>query len=489
MQEIFSGNQVKILDAEYLSRVKMSSYLLMERAANAFVNWFLEQGFEKGLVIYTAIGSGNNGGDGLAIARILQSKGYVLKLIKLFDSIEDLSPDSKINYDLVFDRIEIFDWADFYFPSKGILIDAFLGVGLKGELREDAKQKIDFLNRFDGEILSVDMPSGLNSDHYFSSHAVKASITVTFQFPKLALLIPEYGQYCGELVVLDIGINKGAKSTLSSDKYFLQKKDIFGLHKKFNRFSYKGDFGRCLIIGGSPGKMGALFLASKSALRTGSGLLTCYLEESERFIIQETIPEAMCTWGSFPEFDLFDAVAIGPGWGTDTRMPIFERMLRSSQRPLVLDADALNLLAQNPSLLKFVPKDSILTPHLGEFKRLVGTSKSHFERIEQAQNFAKENQLIVILKGANSLVSLPDGRQIFNSSGTLYMATAGSGDVLTGMLVAFLGMGYTPEKAALCAVFHHGLAGEIASKSKRRGLIASDIIEKIPETYLHLNIQ
>lgn len=488
MQEIYSGNQVKILDAEYLQRTNISSHLLMERAAQSFVDWFLEQKYERTLILYVAIGSGNNGGDGLAIARLLRKKGYELKLIRLFELVTDLSIDAKINFDLISNEVEIYDWKNFLFQSKGILIDAFLGVGLKGDLKESAIEKIDFLNRFEGEIISIDMPSGLFSDEQSSFAAVRASITVTFQFPKLALLAPDYAEFCGKLVVLDIGINKAANSELTSDKYFLQEKDLMGLHKKFNRFSYKGDFGKCLVIGGSPGKMGALYLACKSALRTGAGLVTCFLEESERSIIQESIPEAMCTWGSLPEFDQFDAIAIGPGWGTDTRIPIFESVLKSSKNPLILDADALNLLAQKSSLIKILPKNSILTPHLGEFRRLVGDSTNHFERIKLAKDFAVNNEVILVLKGANTVISLPDGRQIFNSSGTYYMATAGAGDVLTGMIVAFLGMGYLPEKAALCAVYHHGLAGEIASKTKRRGLIASDIIDKIPETYLRLNI-
>ncbi|MDG1276983.1 MAG: NAD(P)H-hydrate dehydratase [Algoriphagus sp.] len=488
MQEIFSGNQVKILDAEYLQRTSMSSYLLMERAAQSFVDWFLEQKYEKSFILYVAIGSGNNGGDGLAIARLLKENGYDLKLIILFDSIADLSSDTKINFDLISKEIDIYDWKNFLFQSQGILIDAFLGVGLKGNLRQSAKERIEFLNRFEGEIISVDMPSGLYADEYRSTEAVKASKTVTFQFPKLALLAPDYAEFCGELVVLDIGITTDVDSKLTSNKYFLQEKDLMRLHKKFNRFSYKGDFGKCLIIGGSPGKMGALFLACKSALRTGAGLVTCYLDELERTIIQGSVPEAMCTWGSLPEFDQFHALAIGPGWGTDNRISVFERVLKSSKHPLVLDADALNLLAQKPSLIKFLPKNSILTPHLGEFKRLVGDSTNYFERIKLARDFAINNALILVLKGANTVISLPDGRQIFNSSGTHYMATAGAGDVLTGMIVAFLGMGYLPENAALCAVYHHGLAGEIASKTKRRGLIASDIIDKIPETYLRLNI-
>ncbi len=488
MQEIFLGEQVKKLDSEYIEYTGISSHELMERVTEKFVAWFLGRGFSPKSKIFIAAGKGNNGGDGLGIARMLSTKGFEVILIKLFESEEELSPDSKINFELLPKSVKQVDWKSFKFNETGILIDSFLGVGLKGELRESAKKRIDFLNGFEGKVISVDMPSGLPSDEYQDSVPVKADITVTFQFPKLSLLVPDYAEYIGELVVLDVGIIKAENSELMSDKYFLQAEDLPIRHRKFHRFSYKGDFGKIFILGGSPGKMGALFLAGKSALRTGAGLVTCHLEESERSIIQGSLPEAMCTWGEVPDLNQFDSIAIGPGWGTSERKSSFEKVVNQAQKPLVLDADALNLLAENPDLLKKLPENSILTPHLGEFRRLAGESRNHFDRIEKAKQFAQDHHLILILKGAHTLINLPDGRQIFNSSGIHYMGTGGAGDVLTGMIAAFLGMGYSPENSAICAVFHHGLAGELAAKTKRRGLIASDIIEAIPETYLHLKI-
>jgi NAD(P)H-hydrate epimerase len=488
MQEIFTGDQVKILDSEYLKSSGLESHQLMERAAGAFVSWFLPNHYDLDQIVYVAVGKGNNGGDGIAIARLLAGENFKIKLVRFFDTDEELSRDATINFDLLPEEVEVFDWNGFHFSEAGILIDAYLGVGVQGNLRKDAKEKIRFLNGFPGKIISVDMPSGLPSDQYQAVDAVKATITVTFQFPKLSLLVPDYAAYCGELVVLDIGIVTIPNSKLTSEKFYLQEKDLPSLHRKFSRFSYKNDFGKVLIIGGSLGMMGALHLSCKSALRTGSGLVTCHLEESERGIIQESIPEVMCTWGSLPDLDQFDSVAVGPGWGTDTRMPLFEQVLKSIKKPMVLDADALYLLAAKPSLVKLVPANSILTPHIGEFRRLVGEAENHFERIKMAKDFSKKHNLILVLKGANSVISLPDGQQIFNCSGTQFMGTGGAGDVLTGMIVAFLGMGYSSENAAFCGVYHHGLAGEIAAKTKRRGLIASDIIEAIPETYLQLNI-
>jgi NAD(P)H-hydrate epimerase len=488
IQKIFTGNQVKILDSEYLKSSGLESHQLMERAAGAFVSWFLQNHYDLDQTVYVAVGKGNNGGDGIAIARLLACENFKIKLIRFFDTDEELSKDATINFDLLPVDVEVFDWNGFHFSEAGILIDAFLGVGIQGELREEAKEKVRFLNDFPGKIVSIDMPSGLPSDQYQAVDAVKATVTVTFQFPKHSLLVPDYAAYSGELVVLDIGIVAPPNSKLTSEKFYLQEKDLPSLHRKFSRFSYKNDFGKVLIIGGSLGMMGALHLSCKSALRTGSGLVTCHLEESERGIIQGSIPEVMCTWGSLPDLGQFDSVAVGPGWGIDSRIPLFERVLKSVKKPIVLDADALNLLAAEPSLIKLVPFSSILTPHVGEFRGLVGEAENHFDRVKMAKEFSKRNNLILVLKGANSVISLPDGRQVFNSSGTHFMGTGGAGDVLTGMIVAFLGMGYSPESAALCGVYHHGLAGEIAAKKKGRGMIASDIIEAIPETYLQLNI-
>lgn len=234
--------------------------------------------------------------------------------------------------------------------------------------------------------------------------------------------------------------------------------------------------------------MGALTLSAKSALRTGAGLVTCHLDESERFILQSNVPEAMNIWGGIDDLDNFDAIGIGPGWGIIHRQYLLEKILADFKKPLVIDADGLNLLAHNPDLIAKLPENSILTPHVGEFSRLVGVANDHLDRLRMAKNFSQAHKIIIVLKGANTVISLPDGRQVFNPTGTNYMATGGAGDVLTGMITAYLGMGYLPENAAICGVYHHGLAGEFAGKKKRRSLIASDIIEEIPETYKHLDI-
>ncbi|MDI1321827.1 MAG: NAD(P)H-hydrate dehydratase [Algoriphagus sp.] len=488
MVKILSGNQVKLLDELHLKHSGQFSHELMEEAARGFVKWFYEQDFDGNFLVFVFAGAGNNGGDGLAIARLLNEASRNIKIVKCFESEDQLNPDAKHNWNLLSPVIDMLEWKKFPGNSKGILIDAFLGVGFKGELRQTAKDIITTINHFDGIKISVDLPSGLHSETISKEYVVKADFTVSFAFPKLSLLLPEHSEYVGELSVVDIGISDDRYQSFDSNFFYVQQLDIPSLHRKFHRFSHKGDFGKILLVGGSPGKMGALTLSSKSALRTGSGLVTCHLEETERFILQVSVQEAMVTWGELGDLENYDAIGIGPGWGKVNRKHLLEQILNEFKKPLVIDADGLNLLAQNPELIARLPENSILTPHIGEFSRLAGSADNHLHRMELAKDFAQNYHVILVLKGANTVISLPDGRQLFNSTGTNYMATGGAGDVLTGMVTAYLGMGYLPENAAICGVFHHGLAGEFAGKKKRRSLIASDIIDEIPETYIQLNI-
>ncbi|MBN3522087.1 NAD(P)H-hydrate dehydratase [Algoriphagus lutimaris] len=488
MKKILQGAQVKELDAKHISISGQSSQELMEVAALGFVDWYVAQDQFKEFGVLIFVGAGNNGGDGLAIARILTNQGVQVSVVLCFTDPSKLSPDASVNWELLPKSIQIIDFKELKYKGDLVLIDCYFGVGLTGSLRESSIPFIDYINEFSGPVVSVDLPSGLPSETIHQGLAVRADFTVTFAFPKLSLLLPENAEYVGELVLVDIGIEEGTSKGFDSNFYYLERKDIPALHKSFHRFSYKGDYGKILIAGGSPGKMGALILCAKSALRTGTGLVTCHIEDSERDIIQTAVPEAMASWGLIANLEYYDSVGIGPGWGQDGRVHLLTQILKEFKSPVVIDADGLNILARSKELLELVPKKSILTPHIGEFSRLVGPAKDHLERLEMAKEFSVTHQLILVLKGANTVISLPDGRQIFNSSGTKYMATGGSGDVLTGMITSYLGQGYEPENAAICGVYHHGLAGEITGVKKRKGLIASDLIEAIPETYAQLNI-
>lgn len=487
MVKILAGSEVADLDRFHLQSLGGTSLDFMEEVANRFVGWFVGQYPSKQAQISIFCGAGNNGGDGLAIARLLFDRGYVVQVVRCFAEQAKLSQDCNQNLALLPSRLPTLAIAEFDGKECAILIDAYLGVGLNGALRPEALSVIDSINEFPGKIISVDVPSGLPADYSYSGACVHAAVTVTFGFPKLSLLFPEHAALTGELVVLDIGLDDQEYAPFASRTFYLQEKDVLGLHRIFHRFAHKGDFGKVLLVAGSKGKMGAALLAAKSALRTGSGLVTCLVPEEERAMLQGAVPEAMCVFGEDLDFSVYNALGLGPGMGTD-RVAFLEKVLTTAGRPLVLDADALTCLAANKRLWPLLPKGSILTPHLKEFERLFGPSANHPERMAKGQAFCLQYGVNLLLKGANSLCCLSDGRLVFNSSGSPYMASAGMGDVLTGMLTSFLGQGYSPENALLCGVFHHGLAGELAGEKYLRGTMAHDLIEAIPATYRRIGL-
>lgn len=497
MQKIIPGFQVEKIDQAFILDQDINSFDLMERAAETFCHWLLGR-LDRDASIAVFCGTGNNGGDGLAIARILCSKGFSVKVFYV-GNLSRASIDFDLNINILPDHISFEEartghLVDF---DSNVIIDAVFGVGINRPLEGSQLALIGFLNCLEATKISVDLPSGLPSDDMLKGVAFKADYTVSFQFPKLALLFPEHAEYVGELVVLDIGMGSSHFKDFSGQGFFIQKKDIPGRHIKFNRFSHKGTYGKVMLVGGSYGKMGSINLSCRAALRTGSGLVSCFVPRCGVAILQSGLPEAMVE-SSVGEFELnkeglhelgrFDALGVGPGMGTNPDAKVvLEFILQNFQKPIVLDADALNILSSNPHLLVLLRQNMVLTPHLVEFERLVGKCKDHKERIKKAKDFCVDYQCVLVLKGANTLITLPDGKQFFNSSGNQYMATAGSGDTLTGILTSFLGQGYTPENAAVCGVYHHGLAGELASVGKWRGTIASDIIEKIPETFRMLH--
>ncbi|ERM81748.1 hypothetical protein P872_19370 [Rhodonellum psychrophilum GCM71 = DSM 17998] len=490
MLSIIPGKKVSQLDQAHIQREGISGLELMESAANAFVSWFIDKFKSPEVPIYIFCGPGNNGGDGIAIARLLYQMGYQISIIK-FEHLSNCSSNFQANFNRLPKTIPImdFDTFEFILPEKTFVIDAVLGVGLDRPLSGIYLDLILKLNGLSATKIAIDIPSGIPSDGVLVGDAFHADYSVTFQFPKLAMLFPEHALYTGEIIIVDIGISDGLLNQFGEDKFFIQKKDLAIRHKFFHKFSHKGDFGRVLLIGGSPGKVGAILMASRAALRTGSGLVHCHLPGSESSSSLVVAAEIMAVADSELEMlDNFDAIGVGPGWGIQNDFSFFESLLNRFRKPVVIDADGLNTLALYPHLLKLLPLQSILTPHFKEFERLVGDCSNHLERLEKARSFSRKNNCILILKGAFTSISLPNGKQFFNSTGNQYMATAGSGDVLTGIITSFLGQGYSSENAAICGVYHHGLAGELASVSKKRGMIASDIIEAIPETFVQMQI-
>lgn len=487
MLKILSGDQVKVLDQNHIQNACISSHELMERAALSFIDWWESMAFSKDISVFVFCGAGNNGGDGFAIARLLFKRGWNVQVFRCFEKGNTLSPDAHKNMDWIPEGVSNHYWNEFELSREGVLIDAFLGVGLNGPVRNSAVPIIECMNSFSGIKISIDLPSGLLADSPSNGPVVEADYTVTFAFPKLALLFPENAPFTGKIVLADIGIQETEYDYFPSPYFFIQEKDILPRHRGFDQFAHKGDFGKVLLIAGSKGKMGAAILSSKAALRTGSGLVTALIPEAERNSIQAAVPEVMCEFDEGMDWNRFNALGIGPGMGL-IRKDLLYKILSSYSKPIVLDADAITLLASNPEMIPLIPKNSILTPHLGELERLIGKSTDHLDRLKQVKEFCLQWQLNVLIKGAYSVISLTDGRQLFNSTGTPYMATAGAGDVLTGILTSYLGQGYSPENALICGVYHHGKAGELAGNQYRRSTVASDILEKIGETYLLLNV-
>ena len=338
------------------------------------------------------------------------------------------------------------------------------------------------------------MPSGLFGENNGSNTRdtiIKASHTYCFEFPKLSSMFPENADYYGAVHIVPIGLDEEAKKSIVTPYHFLQKDDVSKRIKDRAKFSHKGTFGHALMIGGSYGKMGAVVLGAKAALRTGAGLVTCHVPSCGNDIIQIAVPEAMVSRDDnlekltmIPDVEKYSAISVGPGIGTDSSTKkMLENLMRTNRR-IVFDADALNIISSDGSLLDIIPSESVLTPHPKEFERLVGKWSDEYQRLQKQIDFSRRHNCFVVLKGANTSISSPDGRVFFNSTGNPGMATAGSGDVLTGIIVSLMAQKYDPFDAAAIGVYLHGMAGDIAaSKTSQYSLIASDIIDNIGEAY------
>ncbi|HSJ67901.1 MAG TPA: NAD(P)H-hydrate dehydratase [Anditalea sp.] len=496
MLKIISGKDVRQLDENYINKNGILSFELMEKAAEAFCEWYMKH-FDRKKTIAIFCGTGNNGGDGLAIARMLFRQGYKI-CVFLYGKTENASSDFKSNLRILPSNIITKHLNDFDLEKleTDVVIDALLGIGLTRPLDGDLLEIVNYLSQLNSVKISVDLPSGLPADTILEGEAFVADYTISFQFPKLALMFPEHGMNTGELIILDIGIDQTYFKEFESKQYYLEPEDIRIRHKKYHRASHKGDYGKVMLIGGSLGKVGALYMASKGALRTGSGLVSAFVPKCGLDILQTSLPEAMVEISNneyiidaLPQnMERFDAIGIGPGKGTDNKSAeVLRKLMHDYKKNMVIDADAINIIAQNDDIKQLIRSNMILTPHVMEFDRLVGKCKDHTERLTRATDFCAVHKCILILKGPNTTICMPDGRMYFNSTGTKYLATGGTGDVLTGILTSFLGQGYSAENAAICGVYHHGLAGQLASVNKLHGTIATDIIDKIPETYYVLN--
>lgn len=498
--KIFSAAQINAWDEYTIREEPISSIDLMERAANGCVDW-IQKVYPSQLSFSIFCGKGNNGGDGLAIARLLAENGKNIQLHILefgFPGTVDFQQNLARLHQYPNIQIQYIQQANQIYSIKQdvIIIDALFGAGLNRKLEGLSVELVHHINQSNNIILSIDIPSGLFCDQTSKNNPfVKATHTLSFS-NKLAFYIPENVSAIGELHLIDIHLHPSFYHYTDSAYETLEMDAIVSLIRKRNRFTHKGNFGHGLLMAGSKGKMGAALLAAQAALRTGIGLLTCHIPACGSGLMQATIPESMVSSdeseyeiSSFPNMiDSFSAVGIGPGIGqSDKTGELLKKLLVSYQKPIVIDADALNILAKSPSLLTTLPPHSILTPHPGEFKRLFGETSNDFELIEKAIYQSKELNVFILLKGHHSLIACPSGTHFFNTTGNAGMARGGAGDALTGILTALLAQGYSSEDALKVGVYLHGLAGDFAaSESTKQGMTITDLIASMGKAWKQL---
>ncbi len=485
--KIFSIENIRKADAYTIQHEPIRSIDLMERVASNCVN-YINSHFSNYKSFIVFCGPGNNGGDGLVIARLLKSEGKNVQVVLVG---EKFSEDNLENQKRYLSLGESFiEEPDVVYEDRQIIIDALFGTGLKKSLQNEFKSLVEKLNTLHQPIISIDLPSGLQDDQYNEEDViVKADLTLTFQFPKLVFFLPQTGIFIGEFVVLDIGLHPEALQGELPLGYFLNQEMVTPLLKTRQKFSHKGSFGHACLIGGEYGKIGAIELATLACMRSGAGLTTAIVPKCGFEIMQTATPEAMVITSNGEKFhddlktDLtrFTAIGIGPGMGKEKETEnVFKYIIQNTVCPLVIDADALNILAENKTWLAFLPPECILTPHPGEFKRLVGDWKNDFERLELQKEFAFKNNCILILKGAYTSIATPSKNVYFNSTGNVGLAKGGSGDSLTGILTSLLAQGYSSLETALLGVFIHGRAADLAiGKTAVESLLATDVIQNI----------
>ena len=501
--KIFTSSQIHELDKYTIDHEPIKSIDLMERAARVLTRAITER-WPSTIPVIVFAGPGNNGGDALAVSRMLIEQGYQVQTY-LFNITGHLSAECTENKKRLCDKkglplyTEISQEFDPPRLESGMLIvDGLFGSGLNKPLAGGFASLVKYINASKADVVSIDVPSGLMTEdntYNVSTNIIRATQTLTLGQLKLSFLFPESQAYIGQLRILDIRLSREGMEKIESN-YTLMEEDVARqLLKPRNRFAHKGQMGSALIIAGSYGMAGASVLATKACLRSGAGKVTVHVPKRNVAIMQTAVPEAIVSIDreetSFTEgvaTEDFQAVGIGPGIGTSEQTAItLIAQLRRTQCPLVVDADALNILASRRAWLQQLPKGVILTPHPKELDRMEGKCIDTFERLTKARELAERLQGYVILKGHHTAICMPDGHVVFNNSGNAGMATAGSGDVLTGIITGLLARGYDRREACMLGVYLHGLAGDLAVREiGEESLIASDIIKYLPKAFIRL---
>lgn len=488
--KILPVESIREADAYTIKHEPISGIDLMERAAAECFQWIFAN-IPADQPIKVFCGTGNNGGDGFAIARMLAGKGYSVDTFLVGDPSK-LTPSCRINYQQIprdgckviqmssdFPRIEVTD----------VVIDAIFGSGLTRTPEGLPADLIDHINNSRPLVISIDLPSGLFCDNSVKGIknpvVIEAGHTLSFAPPKFALFFPENVQYTGVWHLLDIGLMQDFIEAAKVSNFFITHEMCEHILHRRNKFDHKGCFGHALLICGATGKMGAAILSAHGCLRSGPGLVTVHVPRDGGAILQTTLPEAMVSvdkdsdvFSSPPDLTAYSSIAVGPGIGKgEHTASALKLLIQNSHLPIIFDADAINILSENKTWLGFLKPGSIFTPHIKEFERLVGKSSNDFERNRLQREFSVKYNAYVALKGANTAITTPGGDCYFNSTGNPGMATGGSGDVLTGITAGLMAQGYSSLDSLLLGVYLHGLAGDLAVASTGfEALIASDII-------------
>lgn len=501
--KIFSSKQIYEADKATIKKNNISSDQLMEGVAVQLFNWLHLRIQGAPVKIHLFCGIGNNGGDGIALARHLQEHGYNIG-VYVVNYSKKRSDDFLVNLDRLKDR-KI--WPEFLddssvLPEIGrddIIVDAIFGIGLNRAPDSWVVNLFEHIEKSKAFVLSVDIPSGLFTDRVPEDEkaVVKANHTLSFQVPKLVFFLPETGIFTEQWEVLDIGLDPEFLVNTETEYELIGKNEMLPVYIPREKFSHKGTHGHGLIVGGSYGKIGAVHLASKACLYAGSGLVTAFVPKCGYIPLQTNFPEAMVLTDndenhiSKIEFDIDPAVVgIGVGLGKDaSTVKALDEFLRANKKPLVIDADALNILSENKALLGKIPAQTVLTPHPKELERLIGSWKDDFDKLKKAKEFSKKYDCVLVIKGSHT-ITIYDDKGYVNTTGNPGMGTGGTGDVLTGVITGLIAQGYNPLNAAVFGVYLHGRAGDIAvEKTGYQALTASHVVDAIGLAFIDLFAQ
>lgn len=496
MLKLLTSSQIQDADKNSIENKFHISVDLMEEAANSFVAAFIGYIPNRNKSITVYCGSGNNGGDGLAIARLLLDEGYKNIQVKVAWFNKGCTDDFNINLDRLNETeilVEIFETinTETFTETSDVIVDGLLGSGLNRPLSGDLEKLVKLINSLNRKVISIDIPTGLRAEGVLSKDdtVIHSDLTICFQRPKINFFFPECADALQNFKIVPVGLDEGFIQSLESCWELVEDHDIKELIYPRKRFSHKGTYGHALIVAGSKETMGAALLTADACLHAGAGLTTAFIPEAGLNSLNSRQPEVMAilresfNFFDFHSLDKYQSIAVGPGIGRDnSTIALLYYLLENYKSPMVLDADALNILSENKSWMKLIPANSILTPHMKEFDRLFGAHASTWERIETAKSKAAEFQIIILLKNQYSFIVFPDGRVRINSTGNPAMAVGGMGDVLTGIIAAFLAQGYTSENAATISCYLHGLAGDLLkTKGGMSNIPPRYIIEYLPK--------